>query len=157
MLPDPELTAVFDRFKPHTADLITRPELGLEAIVVVDSTRLGPAAGGVRTRAYPDLPSMARDACRLAQSMTIKCALAGLDAGGGKIVVRDSPKLDRQAAFEELGRVVEAMQGRLRTAGDLGTTVIDLAAMAKHTRYVHTDTSHLAGSVARGVVCCAQA
>ena len=36
--------------------------------------------------------------------MTLKCALAGLPNGGGKVVVMDHPDLKREAAFAELGK-----------------------------------------------------
>ncbi len=142
---------------PERVVRIEESRLGLLAFVVLDSTVLGPAAGGVRTRAYPDEAAALADACRLARSMTIKCALGGLDAGGGKAVVMATPDLDRERAFEHLGARVEALRGAFRTAGDLGTTSADLAAMARTTRYVHTDTPSLAASVGRGVLRSAEA
>ena len=65
----------------------TEPESGLRAICVVDDVRLGPAAGGIRTQPYPSFQHGLADAARLARAMTYKSALAGLRAGGGKIVV----------------------------------------------------------------------
>lgn len=130
---------------------------GLRAVLVIDDLTLGPAAGGIRTRGYPSLEAAARDAARLARAMTIKCALAGLDAGGGKAVVLDHPGLDRRAAFEVLGRRVEELGGLFRTAGDLGTRAEDLAAMARHTRFVHTDERGLADAAARGLLRCIEA
>jgi leucine dehydrogenase len=148
---------VVDEMKPERVERIVRPELGMVAYAVLDSTVLGPAAGGVRTALYADERAAVADACRLARSMTYKCAVGGVDAGGGKIVLLARPELQREAAFEELGRTVEALDGELRTAGDLGTTEADLRAMARHTRYVHTDIANLAGAVARGVLRCAEA
>lgn len=143
--------------EPERVERIHEPRLGLTAFLVLDSTVLGPAAGGVRTKAYDDEDEALLDAARLARAMTYKCALGGIDAGGGKAVVLDHPELDREAAFEELGRRVEALRGDFRTAGDLGTTDADLAAMARHSRYVHTDTPNLAIAVGRGVLRCAEA
>lgn len=153
----PEVQALVREINPEQVERICRPEIGLVAYVVLDSTVLGPAAGGARLARYPDERSAALDACRLARAMTYKCALGGVDAGGGKIVVMDAPELARDRAFAELGRVVESHEGDLRTAGDLGTTDADLAQMARYTRYVHTDTANLASAVARGVVRCAEA
>jgi leucine dehydrogenase len=129
---------------------------GLEAILVIDDDTLGPAAGGVRTRSYPSLAEARADAAALARAMTIKCALAGLDAGGGKCVVLDHPGLDRPRAFAELGARIAELGGGFRTAGDLGTTDADLAAMASTCAWVHAG-SDLAGAVARGVVRCIEA
>lgn len=130
---------------------------GLRAFLVLDDLRLGPAAGGVRTRAYPSADAALADALALARAMTLKCALAGLAAGGGKCVVLDHPGLDRDRAFEALGARIEALGGLFRTAGDLGTGAADLAAMARRTRYVHTDEADLAASVARGLLRCIEA
>ncbi len=125
-------------------------------MLVVDDTTLGPATGGVRTRAYPSEGEAVADARGLAQAMTIKCAAAGLDAGGGKIVVwRHGP--DRQAAFVELGRRVEALGGGLLTAGDLGTTDEDLRAMARSTRFVHTGGRRLLAAAGRAMLRSVQA
>jgi leucine dehydrogenase len=152
-----EVRALLRDLAPERAERLFLPEIGLTAYVVLDSTVLGPAAGGVRTTSYASERDAALDACRLARSMTYKCALGGLDAGGGKIVLMETDSLDRERAFEALGRAVHALDGDLRTAGDLGTTDDDLRAMARHTRWVHTDTANLAGAVARGVLGCAEA
>ena len=133
------------------------PRSGLRAVVVVDDVSLGPAAGGIRTRGYPDWVAALRDAAALAQAMTLKCALAGLRAGGCKIVVLDAPSMDRPAAFERLGCLVDELGGLVRTAGDLGTTEADLQHAARHTRFVHLGEEGLASSVARGLLRCVEA
>jgi leucine dehydrogenase len=129
---------------------------GLEAILVIDSVALGPAAGGVRTRAYPSHLAALTEVAGLARAMTIKCALAGLAAGGGKCVVLDHAGLDRARAFAILGERIAELGGLFRTAGDLGTTAADLAAMASRCPYVHTDESNLAAAVARGHLRCVE-
>lgn len=130
---------------------------GLRAILVIDDLTLGPAAGGVRTHAYSSVVAAAEDCARLARAMTLKCSLAGLDAGGAKLVVMDHPDLDRPRAFARLGQLVDQLDGLFRTAGDLGTTKLDLEAMATTCRFVHTDESGLANAVARGVLRCVEA
>ncbi|HHH30703.1 MAG TPA: hypothetical protein ENK57_20500 [Polyangiaceae bacterium] len=65
--------------------------------------------------------------------------------------------LDREGAFRRMGDRVEALGGAFRTAGDLGTTDADLAAMASRSSFVHTDTPNLAGAVGRGVLRCMEA
>ncbi|HTJ41760.1 MAG TPA: Glu/Leu/Phe/Val dehydrogenase dimerization domain-containing protein [Kofleriaceae bacterium] len=139
---------------PH-AHVVRDVKAGLEAVIVIDDTTLGPAAGGVRTRAYPSAIAAVKDCARLAHAMTIKCALAGLDAGGGKAVVIDHAGLDRARAFHVLGEAIEALGGAFRTAGDLGTHAADLDVMASATRFVHTDERNLAAAVARGLAGCA--
>ncbi len=133
------------------------PPSGLSAVLAIDDLTLGPAAGGVRTRAYPDLAAAIAEAAALARAMTRKCALAGLAAGGAKAVVLDHPGLDRPAAFRALGRLVAELGGLFRTAGDLGTTAADLDAMATTCPFVHPEEGGLAEAVARGLVACARA
>lgn len=133
------------------------PPTGLRALLVIDDLTLGPAAGGVRTRAYSSFDQGLRDCTELARAMTVKCALAGLDAGGAKLVVFDHPGLERERAFIRLGQLVDDLGGLFRTAGDLGTTAADLAAMATVCRFVHTDEAGLADAVARGMLRCLEA
>ena len=133
------------------------PPSGLFAVLVIDDLTLGPGAGGVRTRCYPNLAAAMREASALAQAMTRKCALAGLDAGGAKVVVIDHPGLDRPRAFARLGAFIAELGGVFRTAGDLGTTAADLAAMASTCPFVHVDDRGLAEATARGLMACVAA
>ncbi|MFT5357012.1 MAG: leucine dehydrogenase [Polyangiales bacterium] len=130
---------------------------GLRAILCIDDLRLGPAAGGVRTWTYESTEAALADARRLSRAMSIKCALAGLNAGGGKTVVLAGHLEERERAFEILGERVEELQGLYRCAGDLGTSDTDLQAMARRTKYVHTNSTDLSASVARGALRCLEA
>lgn len=155
--PDLALLDVLERAGAARCLLLTDPPSGLRAVLVLDDLTLGPGCGGIRTRAYPSLAEAARDAAALARAMTVKNALAGLDAGGAKCVVLDHPGLDRRAAFVRLGELVQSLGGLFRTAGDLGTTLEDLEAMATTCAYVHTEEQDLAAAVARGLVRCMEA
>lgn len=135
----------------------TEPEAGLRAFLVVDDLTLGPAAGGIRTASYASPADAVRDAARLARAMTLKCALAGLDAGGGKMVVMDRPELDRPRAFATLGQRIDELGGLFLTAGDLGTTVDDLRCLARHTSHVSLDEGNLSAATARGLLRCLEA
>lgn len=138
----------------QSCTLYSYPSAGLRALLVVDSSILGPGVGGIRTWAYSDVGEALEDGLRLARAMTIKCALAGLDAGGAKMVVIDHPGLNRRAAFEWLGRRIEELGGAFLTAGDLGTRQEDLEAMARVTRFVHTNEENLSGAVGETVLQC---
>lgn len=126
-------------------------ESGLKALLVIDDVTLGPAAGGVRIQPYPSFLHALRDATSLARAMTMKCSLAGLPTGGGKIVVMEHGELNREKAFEFIGRKVEELGGLFRTGSDLGTTASDLQAMSRWTQYVHTEEARICAAVARGV------
>jgi leucine dehydrogenase len=136
--------------------LWTDTATGLRAVVVLDDLTLGPAAGGTRTRSYASLVDAVADAAALARAMTLKCAISGIDAGGGKAVILDHPGMDRPRAFARFGAFVEELGGLFRTAGDLGTTAADLAAMATRTQYVQTDENDLSAATARGVLRCVE-
>jgi leucine dehydrogenase len=132
------------------------PRAGLTAFLVIDSTRLGPAFGGVRVRAYREERDALLDAMDLAAAMTIKAALAGLPCGGGKIVVRKTPALRRGRAFDELGALVRRLAGRFCVGRDLGATAADLRRLRRATRYAATEPSRgegtLGDATARGSV-----
>lgn len=129
----------------------TDRDSGLKALLVIDDVTLGPAAGGVRIQPYPSFHHALRDATALARAMTLKCSIAGLPAGGGKIVVLEHSALQREKAFEFIGQKVEELGGLFRTGSDLGTTTEDLQAMSRKTKFVHTDEQRICAAVARGV------
>jgi leucine dehydrogenase len=129
---------------------------GLRAILVIDDVTLGPAAGGIRTQPYPSVRDAMLDAAHLAQNMTLKCALAGLDVGGGKVVVLDHANMDRERAFYVLGQRIEELGGVFRTGPDLGTTTADLTHVARGTQFVNHDEI-FPQSVAQGLLRCLEA
>jgi leucine dehydrogenase len=110
---------------------------GLEGLIVLHSTTLGPAAGGCRFWTYAGANEMAVDAFRLAEGMSYKNALADLPFGGGKAVLRrPEGDFDRRALFEAFGRAVEELHGTYVTAEDVGTSVEDMRAVASTSRHV---------------------
>ncbi|MGQ7956727.1 Leu/Phe/Val dehydrogenase [Pseudomonas sp. SP16.1] len=140
------------------------PATGLKAVIAIHNTRLGPALGGCRYLAYPDEQSAIRDAIRLAQGMSYKAALAGIEHGGGKAVIIRPPHLaNRAALFEAFGRFIETLNGRYITAMDSGTSSVDMDCIAQHTRHVTSTTSegdpspHTALGVFAGIRATAQA
>ncbi|WP_439886190.1 Glu/Leu/Phe/Val dehydrogenase dimerization domain-containing protein [Pseudomonas sp. MBLB4123] len=117
------------------------PATGLKAVIAIHNTRFGPALGGCRYLAYPDEQSAIRDAIGLAQSMSYKAALAGLEQGGGKaVIVRPAHVANRGALFEAFGRMIESLGGRYITAVDSGTSSADMDCIAQHTRHVTSTT-----------------
>lgn len=120
------------------------PATGLKAIIAIHSTRLGPALGGCRYLPYPNDEAAIGDAIRLAQGMSYKAALAGLEQGGGKAVIIRPPHLDnRGALFEAFGRFIESLGGRYITAVDSGTSSADMDCIAQQTRHVTSTLSLL--------------
>jgi leucine dehydrogenase len=114
------------------------PAVGLNAIVAVHSTALGPALGGVRFWHYDREEDALTDALRLSQAMTMKAAVAGLAQGGGKTVVFwDDPHAARSDAFlRSLGRWIDVLGGRYLAAEDVGATQRDMDGIARETPWV---------------------
>jgi leucine dehydrogenase len=117
---------------------------GLEAIIAIHDTRLGPALGGCRFIHYATEEEAVVDALRLARGMTYKAALAGLDHGGGKsVIVKPYRRFDRTALFRAFGRFVEDLRGHYITAEDSGTSIEDMEVIRSVSKHVTgVDPSH---------------
>lgn len=114
------------------------PKTGMQAIIAIHSTKLGPSLGGCRFVEYASPFAALYDAMRLARGMSHKAAVVGLPLGGGKgVIIKPQTNFDRQKYFESFGEFVETLGGRYITAVDSGTTLEDMAAL-------HTKTSHVA-------------
>ncbi len=110
---------------------------GLEAIIAIHDTRLGPALGGCRFIHYASEEEALVDALRLARGMTYKAALAGLDHGGGKsVLIKPQRRFDRTALFRAFGRFVEDLRGHYITAEDSGTSIEDMDVIRGVTKHV---------------------
>lgn len=113
------------------------PRIGLKAIVAIHNTVLGPALGGCRMRVYDNEGAAIEDALRLAEGMTYKSSLAGLDLGGGKSVIVADPNLKqgRRELFLQFGQCLNHLNGRYITAEDMGTSVSDVMVLREVTRF----------------------
>lgn len=113
------------------------PEAGLDGVIAIHSTALGPGAGGCRLWHYAAQDDALADALRLAEGMSYKNAMAGLPFGGAKAVLRrPAEPFDRGVLFRAFGRAVEALRGSYVTAEDVGTSVPDMQEVATQTRHV---------------------
>lgn len=110
---------------------------GLQAIIAIHNTALGPALGGTRMWTYASDQDALVDALRLSRGMTYKAAVAGLNLGGGKAVIIGDPNKDKsESLFRTYGRFVEGLGGRYITAEDVGTSVQDMELVRMETKYV---------------------
>jgi leucine dehydrogenase len=120
---------------------------GLNCLIAIHSTALGPAGGGVRMWPYPDDQAAIDDALRLSRAMSHKNAMAGIALGGGKtVIIGDSRRAKTPAMFEALGRAVESLGGRYWAAEDVGISPADLAFARTQTRFVAGLEGHPAAS-----------
>jgi leucine dehydrogenase len=136
---------------------------GATIAIAVHSTRLGPALGGARLWHYPDLADAVGDAKRLAEAMTYKAAVAGLELGGGKGVIASPDAAPpsgelRRAMLLDFGDAVESLGGDYVTAEDVGTRASDMVVIQERTAHVVGLPRELGGSgdpspvTARGVL-----
>ena len=150
------MTALFDTMHAEDYEQVVfcaDRGAGLKAIIAIHDTTLGPSLGGIRMRAYATEDEAVTDALRLAQAMTYKAALAGLDYGGGKAVVigdhttkaddddPSSKKISssalprREMLFRALGRAIESLAGHYIPTEDMGTSTADIERVRKESRF----------------------
>ncbi len=135
---------------------------GIELVIAIHSTALGPALGGARLWRYRALGDAIADALRLSQAMTYKAAAAGLELGGGKAVLCAPPDhelsaKERRNLMLDLGDAVDSLEGRYVTAEDVGVATGDMAVIGERTTHVVGRPADAGGSgdpspiTARGV------
>lgn len=125
-------------FDEHERVLFCRDAAtGLNAIIAIHSTVLGPAAGGTRQWTYADSDAALYDVLRLAQGMSYKNAMAGLRFGGGKaVIIKDAAFEASEALYESFGAFVDTLNGDYITAEDVGMTPEIMVSIAKRTKFV---------------------
>jgi valine dehydrogenase (NAD+) len=130
--------SVFERLRGHEEVVFFNdPVSHLRAIVAIYSTALGPAIGGTRFRPYPSDEAALEDVLDLSEAMAYKCAVAGLDLGGGKAVIIGDPARDKtEALLLAYGRCLQTLGGRYYTACDVGTYVEDMDMIGRECAFV---------------------
>jgi glutamate dehydrogenase (NAD(P)+) len=95
-----------DELGPAKIIQVYEPTIDLKAVLVIDNLAMGPATGGIRMA-----PDVSIEECiRLARTMTMKNAAAGLPHGGAKTVVYADPK----APKPQKERLIRALACALR-------------------------------------------
>lgn len=125
----------------HERVVVRRGERsGLPVIVAVHSTLLGSAVGGCRMWRYADWRDGLADALRLSEAMSFKCAVAGVDHGGGKSVIALPPGVEltderRIAVMRDLGDIVDELDGCYLVGEDVGTSGADMRIVRERTEW----------------------
>ncbi len=110
---------------------------GLQVIVAIHNTILGPALGGTRIWNYTREEDALVDVLRLSQGMTYKSAVAGLDLGGAKaVIIGDAEKIKTEGFLGRDGRFIQGLNGSYITGPDVNMTMDDLVHIAKETQYI---------------------
>jgi leucine dehydrogenase len=110
---------------------------GLQSVVAIHDTTLGPALGGCRFWQFTSERAAIDDVFRLARGMTYKASVAGLNLGGGKSVIIGNPKTHKtEALLRAFGRFINTLNGRYIVAEDVGTSTADMAIIRQETKHV---------------------
>ena len=113
------------------------PVTKLKAIVAIHNTVLGPSLGGCRMKLYDSEEQAIEDVARLAEGMTYKSSIAGMDLGGGKACIIADNKMTegRVELFTQFGKYLNRLSGKYYTAEDMGTKVSDMRVIKSQTPY----------------------
>ncbi len=115
---------------------VSDPASGLLGFIALHSTVRGPAAGGLRMRAYASEAEALTDVLLLSRGMTYKNAAADLPLGGGKAVMVGDAARKTPEMLRAMGAAVERLEGRYWTAEDMGMSPADMEVVAERTSYV---------------------
>lgn len=125
-------TDAFDPFASEQVITCQDDRLGLQAVIAIDNTTLGPGFGGTRWRPYPSVGAAVAEAQRLAAAMTLKHALADLPYGGAKsVIIADGPlpaegSTERAEIVGRFGEFVARTAGTYIPGVDMGTLISDM-------------------------------
>ncbi|WP_181771426.1 Glu/Leu/Phe/Val dehydrogenase [Amycolatopsis pittospori] len=112
---------------------------GVTTMVAVHSRTRGPAVGGCRFKVYPAVIDAIDDVLRLSAAMTRKCAVAGLDFGGGKSVVAldtvPTPAQRRDILLDHAD-LIASLDGAYLAGPDVGTGPDDMLVLREGTPHV---------------------
>ncbi|MDT7042862.1 Leu/Phe/Val dehydrogenase [Candidatus Nitronereus thalassa] len=123
------------------------PAANFHAIIAVHSTRLGPSLGGIRMWPYKNEKEALQDVLRLANAMSKKAAISGLQVGGGKAVIIGNPEKEKTPTVLHLmGALIDSLKGQYIAAKDSGIVPEDLNVVSEKTRHVTGTTGKHGGS-----------
>lgn len=133
---------------PRRVMQVTDEASGLQAWIAVDAVVDGLTAGGLRRAAVEDPDEGLEAAKREAGCWTLACRAAGLEAGGGQILVRDDEDVDPEAADRALGRALEELEEPVLALG----LEEELAGVAQESSRVNPEGTVPARAQAVGVL-----
>lgn len=123
------------------------PNTGLNSVIAIHNTTLGPALGGTRLWNYNTHEEAIIDALRLSRGMTYKSAISGLNLGGGKaVLIGEASKLKSEAYWRRYGKFVNSLNGKYITAEDVNTSKGDMEYIGMETKFVTGKPEYSGGS-----------
>ena len=125
-----------DEFGPSQIVNLSVPAARLNAIVVIDNVAAGPVIGGTRM----DLDVSVEECARLARTMTLKTAAAGLKHGGAKSVILGDPKMlaaEKESTIRALATAIRQITVYI-PGPDMGTNETAIA-------WIHDEIGRVVG------------
>src|SRR5690606_1015267 len=121
--------------------------VGLQAVIAIHDSTLGPAIGGVRMLPYQSTDEAIDDVLRLSRAMTYKAAVTGVNLGGGNAaIIGDHRTQKSEVLLRRFGQFVEELSGTFIASLDIGTTPRDMEFIQMETGYVAGLPKSLGGS-----------
>lgn len=115
---------------------VTEETTGLQAIIAIHNTTLGPGLGGTRIYPYKSFDEALTDALRLSRGMTYKAAIAQVGLGGAKsVIIADPLKQKTPELLKAFGKAVNRLEGQYICAEDVGCTPDDIEVILQATKY----------------------
>ena len=166
-----EIYNLVSQYSPEKLVFGIDEETGLKSIICIDSTKLGPASGGLRIVSYKSEKDALKDALRLSKAMTYKAAMANLPLGGGKAVIIAEPSQKEPALLHSFGNFLNQLEGQFIAGPDVGVNENDLKTIQQTSKYIvgitksmmstvhqQNNTAHMAGlGVYLGMKACVEA
>ena len=116
---------------------VTHETTKLDCIIAIHNTNLGPALGGVRSWIYKNFDEQLNDVTRLAEAMSLKNSICGINFGGGKATINLKGINKTSDLYRSYAEAVEYLKGDYLTAGDVNTFKEDLVECSKVTKHVY--------------------
>ena len=120
-------------------------ESNFSAYVAIHTLKNGPAFGGIRYWDYKDNERPYYDVQKLAEAMTEKCIVAGINLSGGKAVIQKSYhkeigacSVEEKRIFPYLGELINYLNGDYYGGLDVGFNYDMLQTLRNYTDYTTT-------------------
>jgi len=130
---------------------VTHETTKLDCIIAIHNTNLGPALGGVRSWAYKNFDEQLNDVTRLAEAMSLKNSICGINFGGGKATINLKGINKTPDLYRSYAEAVEYLKGDYLTAGDVNTFKEDLVECSKVTKHVYGINVETSAPTSRGI------
>jgi len=120
-------------------------ESNFSAYIAIHTLKNGPAFGGVRYWEYKDNDRPLLDVKKLAEAMTEKCMVAGINLSGGKATVQKSYykdigafQVEEKRIYSYLGQLINYLNGDYYAGLDVGFNYDMLQSLRRYTDYTTT-------------------